>query len=356
MSKSNVVLITDGATADAYVALLAAISKEVSFDLKAVIITGHSVYTADAGAVATLHLAETRMLQEDVARHAKGLLMRHGGEHVPVFQGGKAPVTALTVNRAAHQLLDRRKDYAAPHSLAGNLEDALDYLAALEGQLHIICCAPLTDAETLMRRPELSRKLGLVTGLLGAFGAGRELLYQQRMAQRHVLADPHAAHSILQDYPQPVYLLPTGVSRQQQLAMQDTTAIATALGEGSAAKELATMYHHSWHTQTTAEGSVFFEAFHVVALMDALLAMDPKHHHSVDSFDPRVIGGYELLPVVVADVPRQPADVELWGTIMLRELTGLDYLEFTEQPRYVATHCIAREYERALHCVFCGVR
>jgi inosine-uridine nucleoside N-ribohydrolase len=356
MNKPNVVLIIDGTTADAYVGLLAAVSKEVSFDLKAVIITGHPVYRADTGPTATLHLAETRMLQEDIARHAKGLLMRHGGEHVPVFQGGKAPVTALTLDRASHRLLDLRRDYAAPHSLAGNLEDALDYLSALEGQLHIICCAPLTDAETLMRRPELSKKLGLITSLLGSFGAGKELLYQQRLAQRHVLADPYAANSILQDYPQPVYLLPIGVSRQQQLAMRDSGELGAALGEGSAAQELTAMYRRSWHMQTTEEGSVFFEAFHAVALMDALLAMHPKHHHSVEGFEARVIGGYELLPVAITDVPRLPADAELWGTIMLRKLVSADYLEFAEHPRYVATRCAVHEYTRALHCVFCGVR
>ena len=86
MARPKVAVIVDGPDPDNYICILAALSQMMCFDLVAVIMTGRpvSVFNKEVPP-AWLNPGASRAVRRDNALHAKGVLMRHGGESVPVF-------------------------------------------------------------------------------------------------------------------------------------------------------------------------------------------------------------------------------------------------------------------------------
>ena len=341
MGKPQVVLIVDGPDPDNFAAMLVALSRATCFTLVAVIMTGRPV-SSDHQLPPHAYMAHASIrVQRDNALHAKGILMRHGGEHVAVFQGGQATYSGVPHRMHIHErVTDVYDDMHAAHSLDGDLRHAVPFLAGLEGPLHFICGGPLTDLAYLIDQPMLHGKLGIATAQLGMFGTNPEVkTFIGGNKQFNVSADPAAAHRVLFEYPGAFYMVPTDVTKDPSIALHGPDD-AAALSDSSANKELAAMYRRAWPHMWAKMGPngspAHLHDVHPVELMDELLCLEPPHHSSFTPHGGDAVGRYTVSPAAIGYVPHQAHDVEKWGEIRLIDNPAESTIAW---PRFLAAGC-----------------
>lgn len=336
MRRPKVVVIVDGPDPDNFICILAAIGALVCFDVIAVIMTGRPV-SATASKAFAFNSHASRAVRRDNALHAKGILMRHGGEHVPVFEGLRAPFSTVPHHMHIHErVTDIYDDAHAGHVLAGNIDDAVVYLAEQEGMIHIICGGPLTDLAYLMRQPMLFGKLGIVTAQLGMFGFGNVTTIAGGRRQFNALADAGAARDVLLHYPSELCMIPTDVTKDPGHAFADPDDLAT-LGSSSALDEILAMYRAAWPIMWQPRGEkIFANDFHPVEVMDIIL------RRNTPVAAKGWFGRYTRSQVGIEHVPHLPVEMERWGEI---DLGPINYLH---PPRFLIDRCDTTKHRAIL--------
>lgn len=318
--NNRVVVIIDGPDPDNYVMALAATSSYFGMDVVAVIMTGRPVSASHDDPAYGFNPDASRAVRRDNALHAKGMLMRHGREHIPVFQGLRAPFSTVSHKVHIHErVTDIHDDAHQGHMLAGDIDDAVAYLAGLEGTLHVICGGPLTDLAYLMQQPILSQKLGIVTAQLGMFGFGDVKTIAGGRRQFNALADPTAVHQVLHEYPEALYMLPTDITKHADHGFDHPDQLTELLGASSAGREVALMYQAAWFSMWKPRGErIFVHDVHPAILMKDLLRLSPPHHQAVHMMSRGVrVGPYRISPAGVLHVPHEAREMERWGEIDL---------------------------------------
>lgn len=327
----NVVVVVDGPDPDNYICILAALSQFFGMNLAAVIMTGRPVCIAQGAKPYEFNPAASHAVNRDNALHAKGTLMRHGGEHVPVFEGGWATYSTIEQARHIHErVTDVWDDAHAGHILSGNIKDAIRYLADLPGTLHFVCGGPLTDVAHLLYQPMLQDKFGILTAQLGMFGFTNITLLGGGRKQFNSTADPKAVYDVLFDYEGPVYLLSSDFTKLPELAFHSPEEVE-ALVNSSKMEEVAMMYRQAWPHMWGPRGiPAHMHDFHPAELMSYLLSTSPLHHTQF-SLTGDQIGRYEVKPVGIESVPYLPHEIDRWGEIDLGPFTP------NSRPRFVTT-------------------
>lgn len=200
------IVIVDNVDPDNGVAALAACASSLKLNVAAVIVTGRY---RPHGSEETLQLNTRRM---------KGLLVRNGYEQAPVFAGSTPP--RAPVPDDAHideRLLDIYWDERhTAHD--GSLQDALDLVAAMTGELRVVAGGPLTDVAHMMADRRLRERLGFVTAQLGMFGWANVRAMAGGRRQFNAVCDPSAARAVLEGWPAPVALIPTDITKASAFA------------------------------------------------------------------------------------------------------------------------------------------
>jgi hypothetical protein len=343
VTKPKVVVIVDGPDPDNYVCILAALSSLMCYEVAAVIMTGRPVSAVAGAPPFALNPYASRAVRRDNALHAKGILMRHGAEHIPVFEGGRAPFSTVPHDKHIHErVTDIYDDAHAGHVLAGNIDDAVDFMARLDGPVHVICGGPMTDLAYLMRQPTLEGKLGIATAQLGMFNLGTVKTIAGGRRQFNALADVGAAHDVLMYFPNPFYMIPTDITKHDDHAFHSADDFAT-LSRSSAFDEVVAMYRMAWPEMW---GKLRIPAhvhdLHPAELMDLLLHQDPMHHFRPSQVERDAIGRYSVSPVGITHVPHLPFEKERWGEIDLGPVNS--QLPF----RFLVDGCDTRQHRQIL--------
>ncbi len=318
----NVVVIVDGPDPDNYAAALAATSSEFGLNVAAVIMTGRPVNPDHRAKPYEADLAASQAVRHDNAIRMNDLLVRHGRKNIPVFEGGIAPYS--TIPHRVHideHVLD--VEPALPDTrLAGGINDAVAHLKHLPGTIHVVCGGPLTDAAVLMKNPKIKEKLGVLTAQLGMFGGGGVKTMAGGRRQFNVLADSDAAREVLADYPSPMYLVPTDVTKRDEFAFSSPQDLA-ALAQSPAFTQLAKMYERAWPLMwEPRKEKIYAHDFHPAEVM-ALLANSAAPPHKISSEQPQEVGRYTFSRIGIEHVPspgptNDRSEEGRWGEIDLK--------------------------------------
>ncbi|HKX73538.1 MAG TPA: nucleoside hydrolase [Candidatus Saccharimonadales bacterium] len=317
----NVVVVVDGPDPDNFAAILAATSAHFGMNVVAVIMTGRPVSAERGVSSFAFNPYATSAVTRDNALHAKGILVRHDRETIPVFMGNRAPYTTVPHYMHIHErVTDIYDDAHAGHQLAGGIDDAVIMLSKIPGTLHFVCGGPLTDVAYFMRQPLLHGKFGILTAQLGMFGTNGVNVLAGGRRQFNATCDAGAAHSVLFDYPGPVYMVPTDITKLPAFAFNSADELR-ALATTSTFEEIADMYEAAWpHMWGPRNMPAHVHDFHPAELMSLLLkaqAGERTHHLS---FVPRDhVGRYAIAHTGIEAVPYLPADIGRWGEIDLCE-------------------------------------
>lgn len=318
----DIVLIIDGPDPDNYAALMACLSDTMPFNLSAVIMTGRPVSARmPAPHPSAFNPNASRAVRRDNALHGKGILTRHaGGRDIPVFEGGRAPYSTIPHDKHIHErFTDVFDDMHAGHSLAGDIDDAVAFIATLNGPVHFICGGPMTDLAYLMRQPMLRGKLGKVAAQLGMFGINpRVETIAGKRRQFNVLADVAAARDVLLHYPGQLLMIPTDVTKDPRFAFENASEVAR-LSSSSAGKELAAMYEQAWpHMWGPLGIPAHLHDFHPVVAMRSWLGDGLQ--------DSGRVGSYVLEAAEIVHVPHLLDEEDEWGRVDIKrtQLSGTD--------------------------------
>ncbi|MGH3431027.1 MAG: nucleoside hydrolase, partial [Terriglobales bacterium] len=317
--SGNVVVIVDGPDPDNYACALAATSEALDLNVVAAIVTGRPVSSAQDAKPHDFRAGASKAVRRDNALHMKGILTRHGRGRVPVFEGNRAPYTTVPHGMHIHErVIDIYDDAHADFELAGDFDQAVQYLAGIPGPLHIVCGGPLTDAARLACEPTVREKLGIITAQLGMFGSPNVKTIAGGRRQFNVIADPFAAEEILTKYWNAVYLIPTDITKDPAHAFDDPDDIA-ALSQSDAFGELAEMYKKAWPVMWGPRNEkIYVHDFHAAELMSSLLYSEQPPHRKV-SREAVDIGRYTTLPAGIGGVPTGNNEKERWGEIDLTD-------------------------------------
>lgn len=319
----NVVVVVDGPDPDNFAAILAATSEYFGMNVVAVIMTGRPVSADGTAPSYSFNPYATTAVTRDNALHAKGILVRHGRETVPVFVGNRAPYTTIKHHMHIHErVTDIYDDAHAGHPLAGTIDDAVVYLSKIPGTLHIICGGPLTDVSYLMQQPLLHGKFGILTAQLGMFGTNGVKTFAGGRKQFNAACDAKATRDVLYDYTGPVYMVPTDITKLPAFAFGSAEELA-ALATSSAFKELVAMYRAAWPHMWGSwnpPAPAHMHDFHPAELMSLLLKQlvigEPHHLNNAPKSH---VGRYAIASTGIAVVPYLPGDMARWGEIDLCE-------------------------------------
>lgn len=324
-AKPKAILLIDGPDPDNYVALMTAISAFTCYELVAVIMAGRPVSPNKDDAPYVFNAHASRAVQRDNAMHAKGIVVRYGHGHIPVFTGGFAPWTTVPHRVHVHErVTDIYDDAHAGHVLAGDIQDAIVYLAQFSEPIHVICGGPLTDLVPLITHPMLSDKLGVVTAQLGMFGFNPDVqMYAGGTKQFNVATDALAAWLSMRLLTKPAYLVSSDTTKHGKLGFQGPREIAR-LSSSKACAEASRMYEGAWPYVWGAQGiDAHLHDFHPAELMHHVLRGDPLRHVGMAAGKLAQVGPYAIESVGISHVPHRPEERDHWGEMHLGPIDPL---------------------------------
>lgn len=326
LKKPKVILLIDGPDPDNYIALMTAISAFTCYELIAVIMTGRPVSPNKDNAPYVFDAHASRAVQRDNALHAKGIAVRYGHGHVPVFTGGFAPFSTVPHKVHVHErVTDVHDDAHAGHVLAGDIQDAIVYLAQFEEPIHVVCGGPLTDLVPLITHPMLSSKLGVITAQLGMFDFNPDVqMYAGGTKQFNVATDPLATWLSMRLHTQPFYLVSSDVTKHGKLGFGSADEIAR-LSSSKACTEALGMYKGAWPYVWGAQGiHAHMHDFHPAELMHYVLqGYHPMRHVNMTAGDQAQVGRYTIEAVGISHVPHRPEERDHWGEMHLGPIDPL---------------------------------
>ncbi|HSH55809.1 MAG TPA: nucleoside hydrolase [Candidatus Limnocylindrales bacterium] len=211
--------------------------------------------------------------------------LERAGRDVPVFEGSIPPATVVPHNRHLQDhVLDLYQDNRAERPLAGNIDDALEYLDSLDGHIHVIAGGPLTDVRKLMERPGLNNKLGMLATQLGLWGWGGDKAARVNAGGRrqfNYACDSESANRVLKQWPDEQFVVSSDITKHPEVTLPSLEA----LEELELHAELTEVYRRVHPTMMAPHGGeVHIHDLHPVVLMSHMLE-DNAHSsegHSTD--------------------------------------------------------------------------
>jgi inosine-uridine nucleoside N-ribohydrolase len=308
-------VVVDNVDPDNLAAALAATNPLFGFDVVGVMVTGRPAHTDRSAGLEESSVLQSRIVRRDNTRRMRGFLQRASRRNVRVFEGLIAPRTL--VPHGVHideTTLDVRADHGSHTGVDGSFIDLYELLLSLEGPIHVIVGGPLTDLAALIEDPEIVSRLGIITAQLGMFGFGDVSVMGGGRRQFNAACDPEAVHTVLSDYPGPVYMVPTDITKD--LAVGFDTPDDLAVHHIWA--ELVDVYREAYPRMMEPRGErIYLHDVAPVFLLAQLLGTGPE------------VYGPE--PATIMCVPHAPEERGRWGEI------DVEFGKSSLAERYVVT-------------------
>jgi len=262
--ERKTVLIVDNVDPDNSLAAVVSCYPGLDLNLAAVIVTGRPAHPDVSAPINVFDQTFSEAVLSLNTRRMKGLLRRMGW-HVPVFEGLIPPKTLVPHSvHIREELLDPRNDGHMAQA-DGTFGQALDFLRGLRGTIDFIIGGPLSEAREIMRDPGMAGKLGKLTCQLGLFGNVETIAGKGRTFNS--AADPDATRAVLAEWPGPIYLVPTDVTKQPSVGFN----VPKELEPLNVAREIVRLYEIFWRNVLGPRGEkIYPHDVHPVFLMAQL--------------------------------------------------------------------------------------
>ena len=247
----HILAFIDAPDPDNFVMLIALAKRFPQADLH-VILTGRPLrFNADRShALWDWDLQSSRMAQEASAARARNF-MRHFGVRLPlIYDGGIAPRTLVPhwVHFAEYYKFHDVDPLAAlRHSELEPMEDLIKQVLTWDdGSVAVVVGGPMTGlAQMITRCPDVVAKFSEVHAMFATWGNVKLMDMDgppRGAKQFNAACDPGGAHQILMGLPCPVYLMPTEVTRVQEIGFLNAQALRQALPSNHGVNALYALY------------------------------------------------------------------------------------------------------------------
>jgi inosine-uridine nucleoside N-ribohydrolase len=241
--NGDVVATFDNVDIDNPTAIKTLCSSELGLRLRAVIVSGRPATKDPKATIDESDPAYSREVLRRNTRRVKGMLRRMRRDDVYVFSGLIPKKTIVPHFRNGVRIhvdeadLDYYNDFAQVRE-DGNFKDALRFIARLRGKTDFVCGGPLIELDRIQQARQLRPKLGVLTCQLGLFGFGGVETMAGGGLTFNGAAAPEATRAVLADWPSPIFMVPTDITKQPSLGF-NTPADVKKFGYPS---ELVRMY------------------------------------------------------------------------------------------------------------------
>lgn len=334
--KPAAVLFGDVSAVDGLACAYAAAHSHMSYDLKAVVVTGRPVgYDPKSGSDDYDKVATAIVHRRDCLR-MKGFLSRAGRPDIPVFQGLVHPHT--TIPPAIHvdtSLLDLHNDETSGrYQIDGDFTDALALIRGLPGPIGVLGGGPLTEVSEMLKDPDIASKLGTMAfqGPLLSGDNWPQKISDKPMGgglrQFNVAGAPQAANHVFRNYPGQIYMVPSNVTRDPDLVFQSYEDLIE-LGVHNEIVEVCKVAKSASYGKAKRSGVIAMHDVELAILLGAVIAEEvaglPTHERLTHGF-------YEFTPIEITKVPDTQEERGRWGEVGVSLLSEKAY---TAQDRYI---------------------
>lgn len=317
MKYQNILAFIDAPDPDNFV-LLAAVAKRFPDAEMNVVLTGRPVrFNADKShPLWDYDMESSHMAQEASAVRARNF-MRHFGVRIPrIYDGGIAPRTLVPhwVHFAEYyKFRDVDPLAALRYSELEPLEDLIrEILTRKDDSVAVVVGGPMTGLDQMITRcPEVVSKFAEVHAMFATWG-NVELMDMggppRGAKQFNTACDPSGAHRILMGLPCPVYLMPTEVTRVQEIGFLNAQKLREALPQNRGTNALYALYA-LWYDAAVRPRQQKNPA-ELIFIHDVVSAF------SLDSELREQI--YDVVPIEITSVPHLPNEAAKWGEVLMR--------------------------------------
>ena len=332
-SKNLIVAFIDAPDPDNFVQLLALAKLNPNAEV-AVVLTGRPVRFGASKEHKTWEwdYESSKMAQEASAMRAKNFLRNFDVSLVRVYDGGIAPRTLVPhwVHFAEYyKFADVDPLQAIRHSELEPQEDLVKLLLAQpEGSVRIAVGGPMTGLrQVIERNPEVVSRFKEVHCMFATWGNVALMDFgdaPRGASQFNVACDPLSSHFILMGLDCPIYLMPTEVTRVQEIGFQNAQKLREALPENKGTRALYYLYALWYDAAVRPRQDKNPEELIFIHDVVAALSLDEELRDAI----------YKVVPVEITSAPCLPskADIGNWGKVEMKQIATAS----TSKPRYAA--------------------
>lgn len=261
-------------------------------------------------------LQSSLLAQQASALRMKNFLRHFGLNLVRVYDGGIAPRTLVPHHvhfEDYYKFFDLDPLAAIRYNELDPQEDLIrDLLAGPD--FHVVVGGPMTGMhQLLVRNPALAPKVVELHAMFATWGevALMDLGGVPRGAKQfNVACDPQAAHSVLFGLDCPIYLMPTEVTRVDEIGFQNAHDLRVALGASRGATALYNLYC-AWYDNAVLPRQLKNPAEKIfIHDLSSALSLSVTQRERI----------YNVVPIEITEVPYLPKDSGRWGEVMMKKV------------------------------------
>lgn len=273
-------------------------------------------------------------------------ILQKFGVNPPIYDGGIAPRTPVphwVHFEEYYRMADIDPVRALHQSQMLPISALIKHLLTCPDQsVAVVVGGPMTGlAELLIRHPDVAGKIREVHAMFGTWGDVELMGFDdvdRGKKQFNVVCDPQAAHQVLMGLTCPIYLLPTEVTRVDDIGFWDMETLAAALPQTKRAQAVLSLYE-LWYRYVVAPQrrrrpteKIFIHD------LSSALSLIPELREAI----------YQFEPVHIDHVPHWSSEAERWGEI--------DFTRTDLSTNHFAARTLTPEgptcYRQALHDLF----
>lgn len=272
------------------------------------------------------------MAQQASAMRAKNFLRNFGISVTRVFDGGIAPRTLVPhwVHFAEYyKFADIDPLQAIRHSELDPQEDLVKLiLAQPEGSVLISVGGPMTGLRQVIERcPEVTTRFKEVHSMFATWGSVTLMEFGDKprgATQFNVACDPLSANFVLMGLDCPVYLMPTEVTRVQDIGFANAQKLRESLPDNKGVRALYMLYALWYDAAVKPRQEKNPEELIFIHDVVAAFSLDEELRKSI----------YNVVPVEITAVHCLPSRAEIgnWGKVEMKQIAQVN----TDRPRYAA--------------------
>lgn len=259
----------------------------------------------------------SRLAQQASAVRVKNFLRHFGIRVSRVFDGGIAPRTLVPhwIHFAEYyKFLDVDPLAAIRHSELEPQEDLVKLILKAEaGSLPIAVGGPMTGLHQVMVRcPDVIDRFKELHAMFATWGTISLMQFDDKprgALQFNVACDPQAAHAVLCGLDCPIYLMPTEVTRVQEIGFQNAQKLREHLPDTAGTRALYHLYALWYDAAVKPRQDKNPQELIFIHDLVAALSLDEALRNAI----------YDVVPVEITSVPYLPRDKGDWGKVIMKE-------------------------------------
>lgn len=261
-------------------------------------------------------LKSSMMAQDASASRIKNFIQHFGIKKVDVYDGGIAPRTLVPHHVHFEEYYHFPKADALAAIRYSELlpqEELVEHMLGMDS-FKVAVGGPMTGLyQVMVRNPEIAEKISEVHAMFATWGKVNLMEFGDKprgALQFNVACDPQSAHYVLNALDCPIFLMPTEVTRVDEIGFVNVQALRKHILSDNDSIEMICEMYRIWfdaailpRLQQNPAEKIFIHD------LVSAISLDPVLREAI----------YNISPIIIESIPYLPKDKDDWGKIIMKE-------------------------------------